>query len=88
MEKAKARRVWPSRKRLTFDAKAFLESAGAARRVVSYSKGKTVFSQGQPSDAVRYIQKGGIKDTQIESRAQATHTSTSVSRKGTCATGA
>ena len=44
-----------------FDVTAFLESAGAARRVVSYPKGKIVFSQGQPSDAVLYIQNGGIK---------------------------
>ena len=28
---------------------------------MSFSKGKTVFSQGQPSDAVMYIQKGSIK---------------------------
>lgn len=28
---------------------------------MSYPKGKIVFSQGQPSDAVMYIQKGGIK---------------------------
>ena len=44
-----------------FDVNAFLESAGAARRVVSYPKGKIVFSQGQPSDTVMYIQKGGVK---------------------------
>ena len=42
-----------------FDANLFLESA--AGRVLSYGKGKTVFSQGQPSDAVMYIQKGGVK---------------------------
>jgi CRP-like cAMP-binding protein len=29
--------------------------------VATYPKGKVVFSQGQPSDAVMYIQKGGIK---------------------------
>ena len=29
--------------------------------MVTYPKGKIVFSQGQPSDAVMYIQKGGIK---------------------------
>lgn len=29
--------------------------------MVSYPKGRVVFSQGQPSDAVLYIQKGGIK---------------------------
>src|SRR5512134_2599633 len=61
MTRAKARRVQSSEERPGFDAEAFLESAGAARRVVSYPKGKTVFSQGQPSDAVMYIQKGGIK---------------------------
>jgi CRP-like cAMP-binding protein len=44
-----------------FDVKAFLESAGTARRGVSYPQGKVVFTQGQPSDAVMYIQKGGIK---------------------------
>src|SRR5689334_17916099 len=42
-----------------FDASLFLESG--AGRVGSYPKGRTVFSQGQPSDAVMYIQKGGIK---------------------------
>ena len=29
--------------------------------MATYPKGKVVFSQGQPSDAVMYIQKGGIK---------------------------
>src|SRR4029453_7601909 len=61
MPKAKARRVEPREKRAAFDAEAFLRSAGATRRVASYPKGKVVFSQGQPSDAVMYIQKGGIK---------------------------
>jgi CRP/FNR family cyclic AMP-dependent transcriptional regulator len=61
MAKAKARRVQSSEERPAFDAEAFLESAGAARRVVSYQKGKIVFSQGQPSDTIMHIQKGGIK---------------------------
>jgi len=61
MAKAKARRVQSGEERPDFDTEAFLESAGAARRVVSYQKGKTVFSQGQPSDTVMYIQKGSIK---------------------------
>jgi CRP-like cAMP-binding protein len=61
MPKPKTRRVRSREPRPAFDANAFLESAGAARRVVSYPKGKIVFSQGQPSDAVMYIQKGGIK---------------------------
>jgi len=57
----KVRRVQSSEGRPAFDVEAFLESAGAAQRVVSYSKGQTVFAQGQASDAVMYIQKGGIK---------------------------
>jgi CRP-like cAMP-binding protein len=61
MAKAKARRNGPPEQRPAFDAEAFLESVGAARRIVSYPKGKIVFSQGQPSDAVMYIQKGVVK---------------------------
>ena len=44
-----------------FDVEAFLKSAGAPQRVATYPKGKVVFSQGQPSNSVMYIQKGGIK---------------------------
>ena len=55
------RRVPPAEDQSAFDAEAFLKSTGAARRVVSYPRGKIVFSQGQPSDTVMYIQKGGIK---------------------------
>ena len=61
MAKATARRSRTLEDRPQFDAEVFLESAGVARRIVSYPKGKIVFSQGQPSDAVMYIQKGGIK---------------------------
>ena len=61
MPKPKAPRARPHATPPAFDAEAFLTSAGAARRVMTYSKGKIVFSQGQPSDAVMYIQKGSIK---------------------------
>jgi CRP/FNR family transcriptional regulator, cyclic AMP receptor protein len=61
MSKAKARPVKASQTRPDFDAQSFLKSAGAARRVATYPKGKVVFSQGQPSDTVMYVQKGGIK---------------------------
>ncbi|MGE0446715.1 MAG: Crp/Fnr family transcriptional regulator [Vicinamibacterales bacterium] len=61
MAKAKAPRLQPQAPQRAFDAKAFLESTGAARRVVTYPKGRKVFVQGQPSDAVMYIQKGSIK---------------------------
>jgi CRP-like cAMP-binding protein len=63
MPKAKTngRRAQPREQRPAFDVEAFLRSAGAARRVATYPKGKTVFSQGEPSEAVIYIQKGSIK---------------------------
>jgi len=61
MSKAKARPVKASQTRLDVDAQAFLKFAGVARRVATYPKGKVVFSQGQPSDTVMYVQKGGIK---------------------------
>src|ERR1044071_7468880 len=61
MAKPKAPRARPRAKPPDFDAEAFLTSAGAARRAATYPKGKIVFSQGQPSDAVMYVQKGSIK---------------------------
>ncbi|MGE3845032.1 MAG: cyclic nucleotide-binding domain-containing protein, partial [Vicinamibacterales bacterium] len=61
MPKRKARRTQPLAERPALDARIFLESIGPARRVVSYPTGKVVFSQGQPSDTVMYIQKGGVK---------------------------
>jgi CRP/FNR family cyclic AMP-dependent transcriptional regulator len=44
-----------------FDVEAYLESTGPARRIVKYRRGEVVFSQGDPSLDVRYVQKGGIK---------------------------
>ena len=61
MPKAKARSVQPRTPIPAFDAEAFLASAGAARRVTTYPKRKIIFSQGESSDAVMYIQKGRIK---------------------------
>ncbi len=61
MSKAKAQPVKAGQRQAGFDALAFLKSAGAARRVATYQKGKVVFSQGQPSDTVFYLQKGEIK---------------------------
>jgi CRP-like cAMP-binding protein len=56
----KTRAVEP-KKRRGFDVETYLESAGPARRVVRYRRGEVVFSQGDPGDDIRYIQKGAIK---------------------------
>ena len=61
MPKAKARRVPSIEAPPAFDVESFLESTGVAWRVATYPKGKIIFSQGQTSDAVMYVQKGGIK---------------------------
>jgi CRP/FNR family transcriptional regulator, cyclic AMP receptor protein len=50
-----------SKSKITFNAQAFLESAGVARRIVEHRKSQKIYSQGDPADHVFYIQKGGIK---------------------------
>jgi CRP/FNR family cyclic AMP-dependent transcriptional regulator len=44
-----------------FDAQTFLDSAGIARRMVEFRAHAVVFSQGDPSDTVMYVQKGGVQ---------------------------
>jgi CRP/FNR family cyclic AMP-dependent transcriptional regulator len=44
-----------------FNAQAFLESAGVARKVVDYARSGVIFAQGDACDTVMYIQKGGVK---------------------------
>ena len=44
-----------------FDLTTFLDSAGAARRVIKYARSAVVFSQGDPATHVFYIQKGSVK---------------------------
>ena len=51
----------PPKQAAAFDVQAFLDSAGAARKVVTYSRSDVVFSQGDPCGAVMYIQRGSIK---------------------------
>jgi CRP-like cAMP-binding protein len=48
-------------KGLGFSVQAFLDSAGVARRIVEYRKSQKIYSQGDPTDTVLYIQKGEIK---------------------------
>lgn len=48
-----------------FDAKSFLAKVGDGRTIAKYRKNQVVFSQGEPADAVFYIQKGKVKITVI-----------------------
>jgi CRP-like cAMP-binding protein len=44
-----------------FDAQAFLDAAGVARKIVEHQKNGTIFTQGNVSKYVMYIQKGRVK---------------------------
>ena len=48
-----------------FDPKAFLAIVGEGRSIGTYHKGQLVFSQGEPADAVFYIQSGKVKVTVV-----------------------
>jgi CRP/FNR family cyclic AMP-dependent transcriptional regulator len=48
-----------------FDSKIFLGQAGEGRTAADYEKNQVVFSQGDPANAVFYIQKGKVKLTVV-----------------------
>jgi CRP-like cAMP-binding protein len=48
-----------------FDVEAFLSSAGLGRRIVRLEPKENFFTQGDPADAVFYLQKGSAKLTVI-----------------------
>ena len=48
-----------------FDPKLFLAKVGKGRTIAEYSKNQMVFSQGDPADAIFYIQKGKVKLTVV-----------------------
>ena len=50
-----------------FDARAFLDSAGVARQVVKFHRDEVIYSQGDPANAVLYIQDGGVKLSVVSS---------------------
>jgi len=50
-----------SRARTAFDAQAFLDSAGLARRVKQFQKAEVIYSQGDDAKSVMYVQEGGVK---------------------------
>jgi CRP-like cAMP-binding protein len=46
-----------------FDAKAFLARAGLGKRILNLKKNETAFAQGDPADAIFYVQKGKLRVT-------------------------
>ncbi len=51
----------PLKSTASFNAQAFLDSAGAARQVAEFQRKEIIFSQGDQPKNVMYIQKGGVK---------------------------
>jgi CRP/FNR family cyclic AMP-dependent transcriptional regulator len=58
---AKIRSKIKSAQKRAFDPQVFLDSAGVARKVTEFENKETIFSQGDPAEAVLYIQKGGVR---------------------------
>ena len=52
----------------SFEPKAFLAQPGEGRSITKYRKNQVVFSQGDPADAVFYVQKGKLKVTVVSER--------------------
>src|ERR1700690_1455540 len=52
-------------RRSSFDPKLFLAKVGEGRRLVKHRKGQIVFSQGDPAEAVFYVQQGKVKLTVV-----------------------
>jgi CRP/FNR family cyclic AMP-dependent transcriptional regulator len=51
-----------------FDAKAFLTKASTGRSISLYRKKQVIFAQGDPADAVFYIDRGQVKLTVVSDR--------------------
>jgi CRP-like cAMP-binding protein len=51
-----------------FDLQIFLSTFDGGRKIVAFSKKQAIFVQGDPSDAVFYIQKGKVKVTVVSQR--------------------
>jgi CRP/FNR family transcriptional regulator, cyclic AMP receptor protein len=45
----------------SFNAQAFLDTAGVARKVSEYRRNECIYSQGDVAETVMYVQKGGVK---------------------------
>ena len=58
-------RVAEAKKRKQFDPETFLTVINGGRKVLGFPKKQAIFVQGDPSDAIFYIQKGKIKLTVV-----------------------
>jgi CRP/FNR family transcriptional regulator, cyclic AMP receptor protein len=54
-----------SEDKVRFNAQAFLDSAGVARKVKEFKKAEVIYSQGDSAKSVMYLQEGGVKLTVV-----------------------
>ena len=54
-----------AKRRSKFDPKKFLSTINGGRKIAAFPKKKTIFVQGDPSNAVFYIRKGKVKLTVV-----------------------
>jgi CRP/FNR family cyclic AMP-dependent transcriptional regulator len=57
--------VTAAKKKLDFDPHAFLATIGAGRKFVIFPKKQIIFTQGEPADAVFYVQTGKVRLTVV-----------------------
>jgi CRP/FNR family cyclic AMP-dependent transcriptional regulator len=53
------------RQKHPFDAQAFLDSAGVARKVKEIKRGEIIYAQGAAAESIIYLQSGGVKLTVV-----------------------
>jgi len=53
------------RQKHPFDAQAFLDSAGVARKVKEIKRGEVIYAQGAAAESIIYLQSGGVKLTVV-----------------------
>ena len=60
-KKTAAKKAKPGKKSTGFDPQVFLATVKPGRTTAAYRKDEIIFSQGDPADAVFYVQKGKVK---------------------------
>ena len=58
----------PKKPQPSFDPKEFLASASEGRSITKYRNNQTIFKQGEPADAVFYVQKGKVRVSVVSDR--------------------
>jgi hypothetical protein len=54
----------------SFNPKSFLGKMGEGRSIATYHKDQVIFSQGEPAEAVFYIQRGKVRSRSFRSKAR------------------